>query len=452
MMSSTPTAREYPRAFRIVTSVTDALQQLFRDSLSVQAHIDIDAILTTVTSGIADELPVTCVAILMRVDPGTSRVVVADRAHPGVAHYIDEYVSTLISPGVAPTTGMSQRVIEAGGPVFKSGLNQEEYMSLISPVGQAYFAAHPFPVKVEPVTLLMVPMRSGRAIVGTMALLDWGGGTELSQEDVDWMQTVADRTGITVDSAQLRNRAIDRIDRLVALGDVSLAIRSSQDMRLTLKLILERLLGTLHVDAADILLIDEATKTFHVAVSAGFRATSNTELRFPTPHDMARTVVIERTAGGGSSSGEWMGQQRRWVFAREGFRTYIAAPIIVREVVAGAIELFSRAPLEPDQEWEAFLEVMATQTAIGIDNSSMHEALQRDPSSRPPRRLPAPLLTEREREILNLVVGGASNRELAETLHLSQNTIKFHIRQLLEKAGVSNRTELAARAVQQAWV
>jgi len=41
---------------------------------------------------------------------------------------------------------------------------------------------------------------------------------------------------------------------------------------------------------------------------------------------------------------------------------------------------------------------------------------------------------------------------VAETLHLSQNTIKFHVRQLLEKAEVANRTELASKAVHHAWV
>ncbi len=41
---------------------------------------------------------------------------------------------------------------------------------------------------------------------------------------------------------------------------------------------------------------------------------------------------------------------------------------------------------------------------------------------------------------------------MAEKLHLSQNTIKFHIRQLLEKAEVANRTELATKAVQQGWL
>jgi DNA-binding NarL/FixJ family response regulator len=41
---------------------------------------------------------------------------------------------------------------------------------------------------------------------------------------------------------------------------------------------------------------------------------------------------------------------------------------------------------------------------------------------------------------------------VAEKLHLSENTIKFHIRQLLEKADVANRTELATRAMHDGWL
>src|SRR5437773_1905236 len=63
-----------------------------------------------------------------------------------------------------------------------------------------------------------------------------------------------------------------------------------------------------------------------------------------------------------------------------------------------------------------------------------------------------PDLNDREVQILKLLVNGATNREVGEQLHLSHNTIKFHIRQLLEKAGVSNRTELATRAALQGWV
>ena len=55
-------------------------------------------------------------------------------------------------------------------------------------------------------------------------------------------------------------------------------------------------------------------------------------------------------------------------------------------------------------------------------------------------------LTVRELEILRLIAAGRSNPEIAESLYLSLNTIKWHAKNLYGKLGVSNRVEAAARA------
>jgi len=50
-------------------------------------------------------------------------------------------------------------------------------------------------------------------------------------------------------------------------------------------------------------------------------------------------------------------------------------------------------------------------------------------------------LTRRETEVLRLLADGLPNREIAERLHISEHTIKFHIRSILGKLGASSRTE-----------
>jgi DNA-binding NarL/FixJ family response regulator len=54
-------------------------------------------------------------------------------------------------------------------------------------------------------------------------------------------------------------------------------------------------------------------------------------------------------------------------------------------------------------------------------------------------------LTEREEEILKLLAEGLSNAQIGARLHLSENTIKFHLRNIYAKLGVSNRTEAALK-------
>src|SRR3990172_6090173 len=56
-------------------------------------------------------------------------------------------------------------------------------------------------------------------------------------------------------------------------------------------------------------------------------------------------------------------------------------------------------------------------------------------------------LSEREREILYLVATGVSNKQIAQALHISTNTVKVHLRNIFSKIEVASRTEAAMFAV-----
>lgn len=66
---------------------------------------------------------------------------------------------------------------------------------------------------------------------------------------------------------------------------------------------------------------------------------------------------------------------------------------------------------------------------------------------------PADSLTEREREVLELLVQGVtSNKELAARLFVSENTVKYHLRHILEKLHLQNRAQVVAYAVRHGLV
>ena len=70
--------------------------------------------------------------------------------------------------------------------------------------------------------------------------------------------------------------------------------------------------------------------------------------------------------------------------------------------------------------------------------------------SQTPLMIPAPQqpsLSRREQEVMELVLQGLSNREIADTLNVSENTVKKYVYDLFNKIGVSNRVELVLRAL-----
>jgi DNA-binding NarL/FixJ family response regulator len=64
---------------------------------------------------------------------------------------------------------------------------------------------------------------------------------------------------------------------------------------------------------------------------------------------------------------------------------------------------------------------------------------------------PRPQFTEREREVLELMIEGCDNAAIAERLYISKSTVKHHVAAILGKLGVDNRVQAAVRAVR-SWM
>ena len=73
---------------------------------------------------------------------------------------------------------------------------------------------------------------------------------------------------------------------------------------------------------------------------------------------------------------------------------------------------------------------------------------RRDEEERP-QQVPAPKLTEREMEVLKHVARGMNNRDIAKELFISENTVKNHVRNILEKLQIHSRMEAVMIAVRE---
>ena len=100
---------------------------------------------------------------------------------------------------------------------------------------------------------------------------------------------------------------------------------------------------------------------------------------------------------------------------------------------------------------EAIRAVMQGQSLISPSMASKllseFNALVRRAEDR--QQFPAPALTSREIEVLRLVAKGMSNREIAEELYISENTVKNHVRNILEKLHLHSRMEAVVYAVRE---
>jgi DNA-binding NarL/FixJ family response regulator len=66
--------------------------------------------------------------------------------------------------------------------------------------------------------------------------------------------------------------------------------------------------------------------------------------------------------------------------------------------------------------------------------------------------VPSPRLTDREMEVLRLVAQGLNNREIAKQLFISENTVKNHVRNILEKLHLHSRMEAVVYAVREKMI
>jgi len=64
----------------------------------------------------------------------------------------------------------------------------------------------------------------------------------------------------------------------------------------------------------------------------------------------------------------------------------------------------------------------------------------------PPLMSPAEVLTPREQEVLQRLAEGLPNKTIADRLHISEHTVKFHVNAILSKLGAQSRTEAVVRA------
>lgn len=168
-----------------------------------------------------------------------------------------------------------------------------------------------------------------------------------------------------------------QMQRMMALHHIDTTITASSDVRVMLSVIIDEVTALLNADAA-VLLLNADTQTLEYVLGLGFKTDALQYTRLRVGQGYAGRAALERhiiavpnlqeSPGGFAASP---------LLAQEHFVGYYAVPLIAKGQVKGVLEVFQRSVADIEAEWLNFLEILAGQAAIAIDNATLFDELQR---------------------------------------------------------------------------
>jgi PAS domain S-box-containing protein len=199
-----------------------------------------------------------------------------------------------------------------------------------------------------------------------------------SAEEISACQLLAERAAAALENARLFEKTDRHLQQVQALRTIDTAIASSFDLKVILNIILYQIVSQLDVDAADVMLLNPHNYALEYSVGRGFHSSAIERSRFLLGEGVVGQQVMERrTIHITDLQAVMHNLLRAEIFRDEGFVTYSAAPLVAKGEVKGVLEVFQRQASERGAEWVEFLETLAGQVAIAIDNSQLFANLQR---------------------------------------------------------------------------
>lgn len=248
-----------------------------------------------------------------------------------------------------------------------------------SPFTRYCAQSQPSPNNISPFTgcnaIVALPLMAQGHAIGVL----WVGREgEINQDEMGILAAIGDMAANAIHRATLHEQTQRRVQRLAALRSVDMAISASLDLRVALNVLIDQLTVQLNVDASAVLLFNSQTRTLDYAAGRGFRTTGIHRTRVRLGDGLAgRAVLEQQTFHVDNLEEQALDFLRERGFTSESFVSYYALPLSAKGQLKGLLEIYHRSRLTPDTEWLDFLETMAGQAAIAIDNATLFNELQR---------------------------------------------------------------------------
>ena len=226
--------------------------------------------------------------------------------------------------------------------------------------------------------MLGVPLMRGEHVLGALMILDSKDPERFHPKELESAAVLGSQAAIAIDTAQLYQDARRHLHRQQALREIDHAISSSLDLQLTLEVVLQQVRAQLKVDAAAILLLNSETSLLQFTNGTGFRTGEIKHTRLALGEGAAGLCADQQRIYSlpEFESPDQLPERARLI-EEEGFAGYCVVPIVAKEEVLGVLEIFQRQPLNLRTEWLNFLETLAGQTAVAIENAYLFTNLER---------------------------------------------------------------------------
>ncbi len=222
-----------------------------------------------------------------------------------------------------------------------------------------------------------LPIRAGNASSGVIFVAK-PTSQPLSSQQINLLEAIADMAGVTLQRLRLHDETLHRLSQLQTLQSINQTITASMDLNIILDSLLTQLRDQLEVDAAGILLHDPYLQSLEYAAGVGFRTRVYENRKTDVGTGYAGRAVMEHRALHipDLTQGD-KGALQTELITLEEFRAYWALPLIAKGKVHGVLEVFRRKAGGADPGWLDFLNTLAYQAAVAIDNARLYHDLQR---------------------------------------------------------------------------
>ena len=226
-------------------------------------------------------------------------------------------------------------------------------------------------------SVYLTPLEAGQKVFGVI-MIQSPEAFFITPEDEQFLTLFTSQAAIVLENANLITEITKQVSRLESLRKIDETINASMDLKLTAEVLLTQISSQLNIDAVDLLHFDPGAQSLNFVKNIGFKTAALQHTNIHLGHGLAGQAAIMRQTLHVNN----LNEQNDFLDAspllrEENFIEYFGVPLIAKGKLKGMLEIYHRSHLTINESWLNFLEALAGQAAIAMDNIDLFSDLQK---------------------------------------------------------------------------